>query len=116
VKKFAWFVFGLAGGFVVAHLVNKDPRGHELLAQVDARIGEFTDRMGDAYRDQEAQFVGLVAEAKDAVAGTVAAVGSAASDAVTTAENTASDALAAAPDAASDVADATKDAAAKLTD
>jgi hypothetical protein len=105
VKRFVWFVFGLAGGFVVAHLVNKDPRGHELLAQVDARIGEFTDRMGDAYREQEAQFVGLVAEAKDAVAGTVAAAGSAASDA-----------LAATQTAASDVADATEDAAAKLTD
>ncbi|RKT37006.1 hypothetical protein DEU34_1544 [Microbacterium sp. AG1240] len=65
-KTFVWFVLGIAGGFVVAHLVNKDPRGHELLSQVDARIGEFTDRIGDAYRDQEAQLVDLVAEAKDA--------------------------------------------------
>ena len=93
-KTFVWFVFGVAGGFVVAHLVNKDPRGHELLAQVDARIGEFTDRIGDAYRDQEAQLVDLVAEAKGA----------------------ASDAVAAAGNAASDVADAAKNATAKLTD
>jgi hypothetical protein len=55
VRSFVWFGLGVAGGFVLAHLVNKDPRGHELLAQVDARIGEFTDRMGDAYREQEAQ-------------------------------------------------------------
>ena len=54
-KTFVWFVFGVAGGFVLAHLVNKDPRGHELLAQVDAGIAEFTDRIGDAYREQEAQ-------------------------------------------------------------
>jgi hypothetical protein len=94
VKKFVWFVLGLAGGFVLAHLVDKDPRGHELLAQVDARIGEFTDRMGDAYREQEAQLVELVAEAKDAAADTVAA----------------------AKGAASDIADATKNAAAKLED
>lgn len=56
VRKSGWFMLGVAGGIIVAHLVNKDPRGHELLNQVDARIAEFTDRMSDAYRDQEAQF------------------------------------------------------------
>ncbi len=54
-KKFFWFVFGVAGGFVLAHLVDKNPRGHEVLAEIDARIGAFTDRMGDAYRDQDAK-------------------------------------------------------------
>ena len=38
--------------------MNKDPRGHEILADVDARITEFTDRIGDAYREQEARFSG----------------------------------------------------------
>ena len=33
-KSVVWFVLGLAGGFVAAHLVNKDPRGHEVLAEV----------------------------------------------------------------------------------
>ena len=33
-------------------VVNKDPRGHEALAEVDARITEFTDRIGEAYRAQ----------------------------------------------------------------
>lgn len=56
VKKLVWFLFGTAFGFVLAHLVNKDPRGHDLLAQVDARINEFTDRMSDAYHQQEARF------------------------------------------------------------
>jgi len=55
-----WFVLGIAGGFVLAHLVDKDPRGHDLLAEVDARISEFTDRIGDAYREQEAKIEGLV--------------------------------------------------------
>lgn len=82
VKSLVWFVLGIAGGFVAAHLVNKDPRGHELLAEVDARIGEFTDRIGDAYREQEARFAGLVEEAKDSAAAAAGAVKDAASDAV----------------------------------
>ena len=61
-----WFVLGIAGGFVLAHLVDKDPRGHDLLAEVDARISEFTDRIGDAYREQEAKIEGLVADAAPA--------------------------------------------------
>ncbi|MDQ1128535.1 ATPase [Microbacterium sp. SORGH_AS_0888] len=60
VKSFFWFVFGTLAGFVLAHLVDKDPRGHELLAEVDARISEFADRMGDAYRDQQARLNELI--------------------------------------------------------
>lgn len=54
-KNFLWFVLGTAAGFILAHLVDKDPRGHEALAEIDARISEFTDRMSDAYRDQQAR-------------------------------------------------------------
>ena len=93
-KNALWFLMGVVGGFVIAHLVNKDPRGHELLAEVDARIGEFTDRIGDAYREQESRFSGFVDEVKDAV----------------------DEAGAAAKAAASDAVDAAKDTAAKLTD
>lgn len=67
-KKVLWFLAGVAGGFVLAHLVNKDPRGQELLSEVDLRISEFTDRMGDAYRAQEAKIEGIVADAKDVAA------------------------------------------------
>ncbi len=90
-KNALWFVLGVAGGFVAAHVVNKDPRGHEMLAEVDARISEFADRIGDAYREQEARIEGLAADVKGA----------------------ASDALDSAVDAASDVADAARDAVAK---
>ena len=72
-KSVVWFVLGLAGGFVAAHLVNKDPRGHEVLAEVDARITEFTDRIGEAYRAQEAKIDGLAADVKDAAADAVEA-------------------------------------------
>lgn len=97
-KNLLWFLLGIAGGFVLAHLVNKDPRGHVLLADVDARITEFTDRMGDAYREQEARFAGLVDDVRDAAA------------------DVANSARAVAADAAEDVADAAAAAAQKLAD
>ena len=56
-KNVLWFLIGVIGGFVAAHFMNKDPRGHDLLADVDARITEFTAVLGDAYRDQESRFV-----------------------------------------------------------
>ncbi|WP_460773839.1 ATPase [Microbacterium sp. GXF7504] len=67
-KNLVWFVLGTGAGFVLAHMVNKDPRGHELLAEIDARIGEFTDRIGDAYRDQQNRLGDLVTEGTDAAA------------------------------------------------
>ena len=81
-KKVLWFVVGLAGGFVAAHFVNKDPRGHEVLAEVDARITEFTDRIGEAYRAQEAKIDGIAEDVKDAAANAVEAAKDAASSAV----------------------------------
>ena len=81
-KKVLWFVVGLAGGFVASHFVNKDPRGHEVLAEVDARITEFTDRIGEAYRAQEAKIDGIAEDVKDAAANAVEAAKDAASSAV----------------------------------
>lgn len=104
-KSIMWFVVGLAGGFVVAHLVNKDPRGHEVLADVDARIGEFTDRIGEAYRAQEAKIDGLAAEVKDAAANVFDAARDAASGAVDAAKGAASDVVGAAQSAAATLTD-----------
>ncbi|WP_405372949.1 MULTISPECIES: ATPase [unclassified Microbacterium] len=83
-KKALWFVMGLAGGFVAAHLVNKDPRGQELLGEIDLRISEFTDRIADAYHAQEARIEGLVADAKDGSAGVADALEDAAAHAADT--------------------------------
>ncbi|GAA1950886.1 ATPase [Microbacterium deminutum] len=115
-KNVLLFLLGVASGFVLAHLVNKDPRGHELLAEVDARIGAFTDRMGDAYREQESRMMGIVDEVKDAAAEVGATARAAAADAVAGAKAAASDAVDSAKSAASDAVDATADAARKLTD
>jgi len=72
-KGLFWFVLGIAGGFVAAHLLDKDPRGHELLAEVDARITEFTERLTDAYHAQEARFGGAADEAEHAASARSAA-------------------------------------------
>ncbi len=105
-KTFVWFLLGIAGGFIAAHLINKDPRGHELLAEVDARIAEFTDRMSDAYREQESRFDGFVDGVKDAASDVTAIVKDAASDALDSATNATADTA----------ADAVSSAAKKLTD
>ena len=55
VKNVLWFVFGTGAGFLLAHLVDKDPRGHEILAEVDARFNEFTGIVGDAFREEQAR-------------------------------------------------------------
>lgn len=78
-KKLLWLLFGVAGGFVLAHVVDKDPRGHEVLADLDARVTEFTDRIGDAYRAQEAHLAAAVARAEDAAAAAASAQGGAGS-------------------------------------
>ena len=54
-KTFLWFLIGVMGGFIAAHFMSKDPRGHDLLAEVDARIAGFSAAFSDAYREQEAR-------------------------------------------------------------
>ena len=93
-RNLLWFLLGVIGGFVAAHLMNKDPRGHEVLADVDARITEFTDRIGDAYGTAK----------------------STADDAVDAVKSTAGDVVENAADAASDAAESAKTAAKKLAD
>jgi hypothetical protein len=76
-KKLLWLLLGVAGGFLLAHVIDKDPRGHEMLADLDARVTEFTDRIGDAYRAQEAHLAAAVARAEDAAAAAASAQSSA---------------------------------------
>jgi hypothetical protein len=115
-RNLLWFLLGVIGGFVAAHVMNKDPRGHEVLADVDARITEFTDRIGDAYREQEARFSGIVEGVKDAAGDAYGTAKSTADDAVDAVKSTAGDVLESATDATSDAADAAQATAKKLTD
>lgn len=54
-KNLLLLVVGVAMGFVVAHKVNKSQRGREFFADVDARMREFTETVGEAYREREAE-------------------------------------------------------------
>ena len=54
-KRLSWLLIGVIGGFVAAHFMNKDPRGQELFADLDARLSRVTAIIGDAYRQQDAR-------------------------------------------------------------
>jgi hypothetical protein len=107
-KSLLWFLIGIAGGFTAAHVINKNPTGHEVLAEVDARISEFTDRIGEAYRGQEAKLEEFVSGAKDVAASAASAVSDAVSSAKAGASDAVSDAAEAVSNAASDAADSAK--------
>ena len=107
-KSLFWFLVGIAGGFAAAHVINKNPTGHELLAEVDARIGEFTDRIGEAYRGQEAKLDEFVSGAKDVAASAASSVSDALDSAKAAASDVVSDATEAVSDAASDATDTAK--------
>ena len=42
-KSFVWFATGIVGGVVAGILVAQDPRGKAMVADVTARLREFTD-------------------------------------------------------------------------
>lgn len=86
VRSLVWFALGIVGGFVAAHLVNKDPRGQEVLAQLDSRIGEFTDRMSDAYHAQETRLSEIIDDAKSVASSAVEKSADAVDDAARAAE------------------------------
>lgn len=90
VRSLVWFALGIVGGFVAAHLVNKDPRGQEVLAQLDSRIGEFTDRMSDAYHAQETRLSEIIDDAKNVASSVAEKTSDAADDAARVVEKTAS--------------------------
>lgn len=107
-KSLLWFLIGIVGGFAAAHVINKNPTGHEVLAEVDARIGEFTDRIGEAYRGQEAKLDDFVSGARDVAAGAVSAVSDAAASTKAAASDAVSDAAASVSDAVTDTAESAK--------
>jgi len=104
-KNALWFLMGVIAGFAAAQWVSKDPRGNELLADIDARIAEFSDRVSDAYHLQEAKFGGLLSDVQDA-----------ASDAIESAKGAAAEALEKAQALAAEASDTTSPSTQKLTD
>ncbi|UCR89577.1 hypothetical protein [Mycetocola spongiae] len=61
-KNLFFLIVGIAGGFIVAHEINKTTRGKRFFAELDGRMREFGDTVADAYKEREAELQGDTAE------------------------------------------------------
>lgn len=52
-RKFMLLVFGVAIGFVAAHFVNQNPRGHRFLERVNRGTDELANAFANGYRAAE---------------------------------------------------------------
>lgn len=64
-KNFIWLVIGVAGGFVVAHELNKTQQGKQFFAELDAKAREFGEAISDGYRQREAELRAALGDASD---------------------------------------------------
>ena len=62
-KNFFWLVIGVAGGFVVAHNLNKTHQGKQFFAELDAKAREFGEAISDGYRRREAELRAAIGDA-----------------------------------------------------
>lgn len=51
-KAVFWFVTGVVGGLALGHVMNNDPRGRAILAELDAASREFVDAVKDGYTER----------------------------------------------------------------
>ena len=65
-KNFIWLVIGVAGGFVVAHNLNKTQQGKQFFAELDAKAREFGEAISDGYRQREAELRAALGDADTA--------------------------------------------------
>lgn len=52
-RKFMLLVFGVAIGFVAAHFVNQNPKGHRFLERVNRGTDELANAFAHGYRAAE---------------------------------------------------------------
>ena len=62
-KNFIWLVIGVAGGFLVAHNLNKTQQGKQFFAELDAKAREFGEAISDGYRQREAELRAALGDA-----------------------------------------------------
>ncbi len=48
--KFVGAFIGVIAGFVIAHVVNRNPAGHEFFARANATLDTFVAGVRDGYR------------------------------------------------------------------
>lgn len=64
-KNLAWLILGIAGGFVIAHEVNKTQEGRRFFNGVDAKAREFGAAVADGYHQREAELRKAIDEVID---------------------------------------------------
>ena len=70
-KNFIWLVIGVAGGFLVAHNLNKTQQGKQFFAELDAKAREFGEAISDGYRQREAELRAALGDDADATSETL---------------------------------------------
>lgn len=64
-KNLLWLTLGIAGGFVIAHQVNKTQEGRRFFTEVDAKAREFGAAVADGYHQREAELRNAIDEVLD---------------------------------------------------
>lgn len=54
-KKFGWFVIGVALGAVAARAIEENPAARKAYEEAKLSVSEFRDAVLDGYRDREAE-------------------------------------------------------------
>lgn len=52
-RKLPTLIFGVALGFVLAHFVNQNPKGHAFFEAVNAIVAELRNALVEGYREAE---------------------------------------------------------------
>jgi hypothetical protein len=67
-KSFIWLVVGVAGGFVVAHQLNKTEQGKRFFEELDQKARDFGAAVADGYHAREAELRDAVSDAAETIA------------------------------------------------
>ena len=51
-KALFWLITGVVGGLALGHVMNNDPRGRAILAELNAGTREFVDAVKDGYTER----------------------------------------------------------------
>lgn len=64
-KNLLWLILGIAGGFVIAHEVNKTQEGRRFFTEVDTKAREFGAAVAEGYHQREAELRNAIDEVLD---------------------------------------------------
>ncbi|MCU1405054.1 MAG: uncharacterized protein JWQ43_1357 [Glaciihabitans sp.] len=67
-KNVFWLIVGIGVGFVVAHLVSKNPSGKKFFDEIDGKSREFAAAIVEGYKGREAELRSVVIDTENAIA------------------------------------------------